>query len=224
MFTGRKLPLTLAFAALLLIAFGAGCKGFFPPNTLQTVTIQPTTLNLGVGAQQQFTAYGTYQDGSRSQITSGLVWTSSDSVDLPITSGGLVTGVNVTSSAVTITGDAQGLSGTGTVTVVGDVTSMTVNPTSATVTAGGSPIIFTFAASPGPPKYVNSDNGGTLAIVPNDNIFTCVASTDANQNPVESCSLSTTGGAAASYTLQMSYTSASGGTVLSQPIATVTVQ
>ena len=29
MLTGRKLPLTLAFAVLVAAAFGAGCKGFF---------------------------------------------------------------------------------------------------------------------------------------------------------------------------------------------------
>jgi hypothetical protein len=223
MFTGRKLPLTLAFAAILLIAFGAGCRGFFQPNTLETVTIQPPSLDLGVNATQQFTAYGTYEDGSRSQITSGLVWTSSDSVDVPITSGGLVTGVNVTSAAATITGSAQGLSGTATVSVIGDVASIFGTESASTITANGSSVTFTFAATPGPPTYITADNGGTLTITTADSFFTCTVGTDANDNPAEVCSLAQ-GGTATSYQLQMSYPSSSGGTVNSNVLTVTAVQ
>src|SRR5271163_1907004 len=88
MLTGRKLALTLAFSVLVALAFGAGCQGFFPPNVLETIQIQPPTLNLGISAQQQFTAFGTYEDGTRSQVTSGLVWTS-NSPSVTITNGGL---------------------------------------------------------------------------------------------------------------------------------------
>ncbi|MGA8538679.1 MAG: hypothetical protein WB566_04230 [Terriglobales bacterium] len=223
MLTGRRLALTLAFSVLIALAFGAGCRGFFPPNVLETVQIQPPSLNLGVSAQQQFTAFGTYADGTRSQITSGLVWTSS-SPSVTITTGGLAQGVSVTDTAVTITGSAQGISGTASVTVIGDVTSISVSPTSANVTAGGSAVIFTFASSPGPPNFVTSDNGGTLTITPSDNLFTCTVGVDASNNPAESCLLSTTTGAAASYTLQMSYPNVSGTGTVNSPTATVTVQ
>ena len=30
MLTGRKMALTLAFTVLVALAFGAGCRGFFP--------------------------------------------------------------------------------------------------------------------------------------------------------------------------------------------------
>ena len=47
-FAGKRLPLTVAFAVLLVAAFGAGCKGFFQPNALESVAIQPASLNLQV--------------------------------------------------------------------------------------------------------------------------------------------------------------------------------
>lgn len=223
MFTGRKLVLTLAFTILIALAFGVSCRDFFQPNTLETVTLQPPTLNIGVGATQQFTAYGTYQDNTRSQISSGLVWTSSDPTDAPITAGGLLTAVNVTTSAVTITGSAQGLSGTATVSVVGDVTNITGTQSASSIKAGGDPVTFTFAATPGPPAFITADNGGTLTITTADSFFTCTTGTDANGNPAETCLLAS-GGTATSYQLQMSYPSSSGSTVLSNILTVTAVQ
>jgi hypothetical protein len=220
MLTGRKLALTLAFTVLVAVAFGVSCRGFFPPNTLTAIAIQPPSVNLGVNAVQQFSAWGTYEDGSRSQITSGVVWTS-DSPSVTITPGGSATGVSVTTASVTITGSAQGLSGTGTVTVIGNVTSMSVNPSSANLTVGGSSVTFTFEASPGPPDYVTEDNGGTLTVNPLDSYFVCTVGVDGSNNPAESCSVSSTGGSP-SYQLYMTYPSPSGGIVTS-PTATVTV-
>lgn len=220
MLSAKKLAVTSAFAVLLVAAFGAGCKGFFTGNTLQSVSVQPSTINLQVNAQQQFTAFGTYLDGSRSQITSGLVWSSSDP-SVSITSGGLATGLTVTASAATITASAQGFSGTGTVNVIGNVTSMTVKQSASTITAGsGTAVTFTFAASPGPPDFVTVDNGGTLTITTADAFLVCTVGTDAQGNPTESCSLNS-GCAVPSYQLQMSYPSPSGGTVTS-PTATLT--
>ncbi len=225
MLTGRKLALTLAFTVLVALTLGVSCKGFFPPNTLNSISIQPPSLNLDVNAMQQFTAYGTYQDGTRSQLTSGVVW-SSDSPSVTITAGGIATGVSVTTSSATITGSAQGLSGTATVTVIGDVTSMTVSPSTATVTVGATGVPFTFTGSPGPPTYITSDNGGTVTITATGtggtSDFTCIVGTDASGNPAEVCSAISGASMGSPYTIQMSYPTPSGGTVTS-PIATVTV-
>ena len=218
MFQGRKLALTLAFTVLIALAFGVSCKGFFQPNSLVSIAVQPPSVNLDVTATQAFSAWGTYQDGTRSQITSGVVWTS-DSPSVTINSGGTATGVSVTTSSATITGSAQGLSGTATVTVIGNVTSISVSPTSTSISAGNS-VTFTFAASPGPPDYVTAGNGGTLTVLPTDSFFTCTVGVNSGNNPAEVCSATT--GAAASYSLYMTYPSPSGGTVTS-PTATVTV-
>jgi hypothetical protein len=220
-FSGKKLALISAFTLLLVTAFGAGCKGFFPGNTLNSVSIQPSTLNFQVNDTQQFTAWGTYQDGTRSQITSGVVWTS-DSSNVTITSGGLATAVAVTTSAATITGSAQALPGTATVNVIGNVTSITGTSSAGTIKAGGNPVTVTFKGSPGPPDYITAGNGGTLTITTADSFFACTVGVDASNNPAESCTL-TQGGTATQYQLQMSYPSPSGGTVTSNTV-TVTVQ
>ncbi len=68
MFTGRKLPLTLGFGVLLGLAFGVSCKGFFPDSVLQSIAVGPASQTIQTGNtnnQQQFTAVGTYNDGTR---------------------------------------------------------------------------------------------------------------------------------------------------------------
>jgi hypothetical protein len=125
MLTGRKLWLLLAFTVLIALAFGVSCTGFFPPNTLTAIAIQPPSPQIETGTQyaQTLQAWGTYEDGSRAQITSGVVWTSSDSTVLQIVQNtGLATGEGAGGSA-TVTASAQGLSGTASATVfLGSIT------------------------------------------------------------------------------------------------------
>jgi hypothetical protein len=223
MFSGKRLAMS-GFTVLLVAAFGTGCKGFWTGNTLQSIAVQPSTINMQVNDQQQFSAWGTYQDGSRSQISSGLVWSSSDP-SVSITSGGLATALTVTSAAVTITGSAQGYSGTGTVNVIGNVTSMTVNPTTANMTENATATPFTFTGSPGPPTYITVDNGGTLTITQGSgtstSAFTCSVGTDAKGNPAELCQATTGASGQNPWTIQMSYPTPSGGTTMVSATATV---
>lgn len=112
MFTGRKLPLTLAFGVLVIVAIGASCKGFFPDPTLSSIAIQPPTPQVAVGSSLTLQAWGTYNDGSRSQITSGVAWTSSgQGSTVNVDDKGVMTGVNIGGTA-TITAAAQGLNTT----------------------------------------------------------------------------------------------------------------
>jgi hypothetical protein len=222
MLTGRKLSLTLAFGVLVIAAIGASCKGFFQGNTLQTVSIQPSSLDLQVTATQQFSAWGTYLDTTRSQITSGVVWTS-DSPDVTITPGGLATGLTVTSTAATITGSVQGLDGTATVNVIGDVTSMSVNPTSQSMTEG-SQYPFTFTGSPGPPAFITTSNGGTLTITASNTttttLLTCTVGTNTAGNPAELCTAQSGAVAGNPWSIAMSYPTPSGGTATATATAT----
>ena len=223
MLTGRKLALTLAFTVLVALAFGASCKGFFPGNTLQSVAIQPSTLDFQVTATQQFSAWGTYLDGTRSQITSGVVWTS-DSPDVTITAGGLASALIVTSAAATITGSAQGLDGTATVNVIGDVTAMAVNPTNQSMSEGTA-YPFTFTGSPGPPTDITTSNGGTLTITPfvstvSNTLLTCTVGTNTAGNPAESCTAQSGAVAGNSWSIVMSYPTPAGGTVTATATAT----
>jgi len=158
MLTGRKLALTLAFTVLLALAFGVSCKGFFPPNTLTAISIQPPSPAIEAGAANAETlqAWGTYQDNSRSQITSGVQWTSSDSNVLQIGStSGVATGVGAGGTA-TVTAAAQGLSTTASATVfLGSITSFEVCMgafgSTTSCSNGSSPLVWTATASTGTP-------------------------------------------------------------------------
>ncbi len=77
MLAGKKLPLTLAFTVLLIAAFGAGCKGFFQPPTLTSITINgPTSVQ--VGSTITMSAYGVNSDNQGSTLQSGVSWSTSD--------------------------------------------------------------------------------------------------------------------------------------------------
>jgi len=130
MLTGRKLGLTLAFAVLVAVAFGISCNGFFTDPTLSSIAIQPPTPQVEVGSGNSITlqAWGTYSDNSRSQITSGVAWSSSgqgSTVDIDPKTG-VMTGVGSGGTA-TITSAAQGISGTAQATAyLGTVTQFQV--------------------------------------------------------------------------------------------------
>jgi hypothetical protein len=130
MFTGRKLPITLAFGVLLGLAFGVSCNGFFVDPTLTSITISPTSPQVEVAKTQQLSVFGTYDDGSRKQVKSGVNWstvpTGIVSID-PATS--VMTGLTVGTTQVTA--DAQGLTATATATAFNIVTNLTISPTTA---------------------------------------------------------------------------------------------
>jgi hypothetical protein len=214
----QKLQIIGAVAVLALLALAMSCRGFFPANTLQSIAIAPSSLDMELNTTQQFTAWGTYEDNTRSEIKSGVIWTSSDP-SVTITSGGVASAETVTSSAVTITGEAQGLSGTASVNVLGDVTSITVSSQSVSVVIGDT-VDIDFLGNPGPPSYITTGNGGTLGFTTGDSDFNCAVGTDNEGHPTEACTPTT--GAAATYGLYMTYPTPSGGTV-SSPTVTVTV-
>jgi Bacterial Ig-like domain (group 2) len=221
MLTGRKLALTLAFTALVALAFGVSCRGFFPKPILQSIAINPTAPQVNVGQTQSLQLFGTYDDGSRSQVTSGVGWSIAPTSVATIAGTGSATLTGVTSGSATITASAQALSATATATVIGNVTSITVSPTSGSISVGGSGAPFTFASTPGPPSFITADNGGSLVITPSDGNIACIVSTDGSNNPDEVCTA--TGGVGISYAITMTYPSPTGGTVTSTPAATLTV-
>ncbi len=123
----KRLPLTIGFAVLLLAAFGAGCKGFFPDPVLQSIAIQPPSPQILLGKTQNLQAWGTYDDGTRQQITSGLSWGSDDGTIVSVDANGVATGEGLGTTGITAA--AQGLSGSATATVFIVISSLTVNPT-----------------------------------------------------------------------------------------------
>jgi trimeric autotransporter adhesin len=145
--------------------------------------------------------YGTYNDGTTSQVTSGVSWSSgSPSVaDFTTPTSNVLQGLSFGTS--TITANAQAVTATASATVyLGGITAMTVSPTSANLTGTGSQP-FTFAATAnGATVDITTDNGGTITITPANADLTCVA-----EDPQEVCSLD--GGQSTTQTQQvtMSY-------------------
>jgi len=104
---------------------------------LQSITVSPTTATIGKGQTQQFTATGSYNDGSQQNITATANWTSSNT-SVATVSGGLATGVNT--GTATIRAGLMGIGGTATLNVTAvpppAITSFTAG--AATITAGNS--------------------------------------------------------------------------------------
>jgi hypothetical protein len=144
----RKLQLLAAVATLLLFAFGVGCKGFFVNPTLTSLTVGPSPLSLTQGNTQQMAVTATYDDGSTKALTSGVVWSSSDTAVAPISASGKVTAAS--SGTATITAQSGTVSGTGTVNVtLGNVTNLTINPTTATIHVTGNQLFNALATIQG---------------------------------------------------------------------------
>lgn len=150
--TTNKLRLAGAFAALATLALAVSCTGFFVNPTLTAVSVGPSGLNLNAGQTFQMTATGTYSDGSQKTITSGVVWSSDDESTVSVgQSSGVVAGLQIGSANITASsGGCSSCSGSTSVTVVlNDVTSITVSPSSQSVSITGSAVPFTATADPG---------------------------------------------------------------------------
>ncbi len=138
LFGKRKWFVLITFTTLMALA-GVGCRGFFVKATVNGVTVTPSTLNLAVGGTQQLTALATFSDGSTStNVTNSATWTSADSTHVSVSKSGVVTGVAVTTSGVTITATFNGFSGTSSVTV-GQTSALTItaNPSSPSLSGSG---------------------------------------------------------------------------------------
>jgi hypothetical protein len=79
-----------------------------PPPTLSFFTVSPGNQRIAIGASQQFTAIGTYSDGSTSNLTSQVTWASDNTSVATITASGLVTAINLGIS--TISASLNGIS------------------------------------------------------------------------------------------------------------------
>jgi trimeric autotransporter adhesin len=72
--------------------------------TLQSITVAPTNPSISQSQIQQFTATGTYSDGSSKDITTSATWASSNtSVATIVLNTGLATGVSAGTSQITAT-------------------------------------------------------------------------------------------------------------------------
>ncbi len=143
--TKSQLRLMGAFAALAMLALAVSCRGFFVNPTLTSIAISPTAPQVQQGKTLQLQAFGTFDDGSRSQVKSGVSWASdTSSVATVDPTTGILTGV--ATGTATITASAQALSSTATATVFLIINSIAISPTTANITTNGGTAEFTVSA------------------------------------------------------------------------------
>ena len=111
-------------------------KGKGIAAVLVSIAVTPANPSISVGATQQFTATGTYSDGSNENLTSTAIWGSSAGGVATIATGGLATGVTAGTSI--ISAKLGSISGSTTLTVTSGLTLVTivVSPPDAAIPAG----------------------------------------------------------------------------------------
>ena len=152
MSSNRKLRLIGAFAALATLALAASCRGFFVKPTLSSLAVGPASPSIQTGSSNntvQMFAVGTFNDGSTGNPA--VLWSisPSDGSIATINSNGLVTSVATGSATVTATATQNpSITGTQSVTVtVGCIQSITLNPTSGTISVSSSNHTISIAAT-----------------------------------------------------------------------------
>jgi hypothetical protein len=72
-------------------------------KTITSISINPSNTVMTSGSSQQFTATGTFSDGSTGDVTTSVSWSSSNTAVATVTSGGFVTAVSTGSTTITAT-------------------------------------------------------------------------------------------------------------------------
>ena len=100
-----------------------------------SIAVTPATASVALGRTQQFTATGTYTDGSSQNLTASAAWTSSTPAVATVSGNGLAT--SVTQGSATITATQGAINGSATLTVTApELTSIAVTPSPASVALG----------------------------------------------------------------------------------------
>ncbi len=103
--------------------------------TLQTISLSPSTTSIAKGQTVQFTATGTYNDGSGRDITTIVTWTSGNLAYFTVNASGLVTSLTTGTSFVTATQGSVTTSAT-VVVIQKALTTITVSPANPSVAKG----------------------------------------------------------------------------------------
>jgi len=103
--------------------------------TLSSVAVTPANPSIPVGLAEQFTASGTYSDGTNHDITAQVTWQSSSPSVATINSSGL--GTPITPGTATITATSGSISGNTTLTVTSaTLSSIAVTPANPSIPVG----------------------------------------------------------------------------------------
>ncbi len=125
----------LVFFPILLLLSGCGGASMISvtPASIKTVAVSPASTSAKAGQKVQFTALGTYKDGTTLDITNEVAWSSSSSTVATVSNVGQVTAMSAGTSV--IKAELNGVTGASELTV----TSGTTSPTATLVSIAVSP-------------------------------------------------------------------------------------
>jgi hypothetical protein len=127
-------------------------------HSLTGIALSPANPSVLTGISQQFTASGTYSDGSKQDLTGSVTWSSSQASVATISAGGLATGVSA--GTTTISATLAGVSGSTVLTV--QTAPLAISTTTLASGAINVPYTATLAASGGTGPYSWSIASGSL--------------------------------------------------------------
>jgi hypothetical protein len=163
--------------------------------TLTSIAVTPASPSLPTGGTLQFTATGTFSDGSTQNVTSQATWVSSNTVVATISASGLATGI--AAGTATISAALGGKTGSTLLTVqavplvisTASLSTGTVNVAySATLAASGGTTPYKWSLSSGllPPGLTLNTNSGVIGGTPTTNgTFNFTARVSDTGNPVQ---------------------------------------
>lgn len=102
--------------------------------TLQSITVTPLNTSATAGTKVQYTATGSYSDGSTANITTSVTWSSSKTSVATIQSSGLASAVGA--GTATIKATSSSVSGSTSLTVTASVSSISISPSSVSIALG----------------------------------------------------------------------------------------
>ena len=109
------------------------------PATLISISVTPSSPSIALGLSQQFTATGTYTDGSNQDITTTVTWSSSNTATATISNAAGSNGLAQSQAvgSVSITAALSGITGaTGLTVTAATLTRIDVTPANASVPVG----------------------------------------------------------------------------------------
>jgi uncharacterized protein YjdB len=106
------------------------------PKTLTSITVTPANPTIFTGTTQQFTATGTYSDGSTANLTSTATWNSATPAVASVNGSGLASALSTGTSTISATVGSVSGGTLLTVQAPKTLTSIAVTPTNPSIVAG----------------------------------------------------------------------------------------
>jgi hypothetical protein len=146
-----------SMASLVLIGLWmgvwVGCGSSSSPvqaHTLQSMAVSPDAASVLAGKTHQYSATGSYSDGSSKDLTNSVTWTSSSTSAVTIGTQGLAT--TLTEGTSTVTPTLQGIAASTSLTA----TALTVEVSVTATDSGGRPLTYRWQSTDGMIQDVNA--------------------------------------------------------------------